>query len=103
MSQQVYSSLKFYHGTTECNWKEIQEEGILLGRRFLLNDCGQADEITRCTYLAMERDEAEHYGEVLLEVIYDPYLHPEMNNYCEGCWQVRVYEPIALEYVKRLK
>lgn len=46
--------------------------------------------------------EAKHYGEVLLEVEYDPTKNPRENNYIEGCWQFRVYEPIPLKDVKQI-
>ena len=61
----------FYHGTTEENWKRIQEEGILFGVRKLAK--------SRCTYLTTD-----------------------INNYVDGCWQCRVYEPIALTSIIEL-
>lgn len=79
----------FYHGTSEKNWKKIQES------------CQLFDGHT--TYLAIEKTEAECYGDVLLEVEYNPFEHPNMNNYSKDCWQFRVYEPIELNNVKRIK
>ena len=94
--------MTFYHGTSEENWKKIQEEGVLYGRRYIVDNEGKIiQEVSRCTYLAVEKPEAECYGDVILEVKYDP-SNSEHNNYCEGCWQVRVYEPIPLENVKRI-
>lgn len=84
----------FYHGTTEEDWKKIQEEGILFGVRKFAK--------SRCTYLATDLDEARQYGEVLLQVEYNPLEHPDMNNYVDDCWQCRVYEPIALISITEL-
>lgn len=54
----------FYHGTTKENWKRIQDEGVLFGiRKFAKN---------RATYLATDIDEAKQYGEILLQVEYNP-------------------------------
>ena len=86
--------MKFYHGTSKDNWNKIQEEGILFGKRELAK--------SRCTYLTTDINEAEQYGEVLLQVDYNPSEHPDMNNYFEGCWQLRVYEPIALASITEL-
>ena len=95
--------MTFYHGTSEDNWKTIQEEGILYGRRYVLKNDGSIDyECDRCTYLAVDLEEAECYGDVVLEVEYDPFSS-EHNNYIEDCWQVRVYEPIPIDKIKRLK
>ena len=85
--------MTFYHGTSKENWTKIQNEGILFGERRT---------ISRCTYLATEQQEAEKYGDIILQVEYDPFLHPKENNYTPDCWQIRVYEPISIEYVKRI-
>ena len=87
----------FYHGTNEETWQEIQKEGILFGRRFWGNK-----EVDRCTYLAVDIEEAKCYGDVVLEVEYDPYKHKKLNNYIEDCWQLRVYEPILITNIKRI-
>lgn len=79
----------FYHGTNQDAWNNIQNEKILFGKRNGIKH--------RATYLATDKDEAKCYGVVLLEVKYNPYEHPDMNNYCEDCWQFRVYEPIELK------
>ena len=95
--------MKFYHGTTHENWKLIQDEGVLFGRRHILDNEGKTvKEVNRCTYLATDKDEAASYGDVVLEVEYNPYAS-EHNNYMPDCWQLRVYEPIPLTNVKRLK
>lgn len=90
--------MKFYHGTTIENWKAIQKEGILFGRLLVNNK-----EISRCTYLAIEVAEAECYGDIVLEVEYDPFKNKKMNNYIDDCWQFRVYEPISIDNVKILR
>lgn len=92
----------FYHGTSKENWEIIQNEGILYGRRYITDSDGNTlKEVDRCTYLAVDKEEAQRYGEVVLEVEYDP-TNSKHNNYKEDCWQVRVYEPISLSQVKVL-
>lgn len=94
----------FYHGTSKENWNAIQKEGILFGRRFVLNNDGTIHhEVDRCTYLAVDKAEAEHYGDVVLKVDYDPFLHPKKNNYIDDCWQIRVYEPIPISKIQEVK
>ena len=96
--------MTFFHGTSEDNWKLIQEEGMLFGRRYILNDDGSiCREVDRCTYLATDIEEARHYGDIILQVEYDPHEHPKKNNYIDDCWQVRVYEPIPIENIRLIK
>jgi hypothetical protein len=83
----------FYHGTTENAWNKIQEEGFLFGVRKFAK--------SRCTYLTPDISEAKQYGEVILQVEYNPLEHPDMNNYVDGCWQLRVYEPIPLISIRK--
>lgn len=93
--------MKFYHGTSEESWVKIQEEGVLWGvRKFAAS---------RCTYLAAKPEHAIIYGAgVLLEVEYEPDNNRKdeignVHNYWdEDCWQLRVYEPIPIENIKRL-
>lgn len=103
----------FYHGTTQEAWDAIQGEGILWGRRFIVDNSGKPiKEVDRCTYLAVEKKEAEQYGDVLLKVEYNPFNSRgfirkgkrgmPLNNYIEGCWQVRVYEPIPLTDIEKI-
>lgn len=47
-----------------------------------------------CVYLAADIEEAKKHGGIIIKVEYDPGENPEMNNYVDGCWQLRVYEPI---------
>lgn len=97
----------FYHGTTQDAWKQIQQEGILFGRLIVIDNETQRRSSkynpSRCTYLTPMIEEAKCYGDVLLQVEYDPYRHPKKNNYIEDCWQFRVYEPIPLTKVKRIE
>ena len=96
--------MKFYHGTSEENWNQIQKDGCLFGYdRIFSNDRKTVLQEFRKTYLAAERVDAEKYGDVILEVEYDPYREgAQCNSFCEGCWQIRVYEPIPIENVKRI-
>lgn len=80
--------MKFYHGTNEYGWKETKEQGFLLHKR--------GKNMSPCTYLTPKIKEAEHYGNIILQVNYNPKLHPNMNNYIYGAWQIRVYEPIFM-------
>ena len=105
--------MTFYHGTSEETWNEIQEEGFLFGRRFVVDNEGNIiKEVDRCTYLAMDLKEAKCYGDVILEVEYNPYNKrgnirkvkgKPTNNYSPDSWQLRVYEPISLDNIKRIK
>ena len=100
----------FYHGTTAENWDVIQKEGMLFGRRFVVDNKGNIiKEVDRCTYLAVDYKEACCYGDIVLEVEYEPYnksgnikrdKHGPLNNYSPDSWQLRVYEPILLKDVK---
>lgn len=87
-------SIKTYHSTSKENWKKIQKENILWGIR---------NAPSRCTYLAFNmEDVSDKYGDVLLEVEFDPSKHIP-NNYDPEAWQVRVYCPIDLSFVKIIK
>ena len=92
----------FYHGTSLENWNKIKEEGILFGKRHFTLD-GVEQELSRCTYLAVDKEEAKHYGDVLLEVEYNPEEDKKNNNFIHNCWQLRVYSPIPISKVKRIK
>jgi len=95
----------FWHGCPEDAWEEIQAEGVLWGRRAVLNADGTVNneykQPSRCTYLAAKQEEARHYGTVLLRVEYEP--GEGTDNYAEGCWQLRVYSPIPLAQVQRVE
>lgn len=97
--------MKFYHGTTFEKWRKIQEEGVLFGIREMVDKNGNPSAVykpQRCTYLATTTEEAKCYGDIILEVEYDPNTHPKLNNYTVDSWQIRVYEPIPLSYIKQL-
>lgn len=87
-------NMVFYHGTTEDAWNDIYTERILFGKR---NGTKH-----RATYLTTDKEEAMCYGNVLLEVEYDPLKHPDMNNYIDDCWPFKVYEPIHITNIKRI-
>lgn len=94
----------FYHGTSKESWNAIRKEGVLYGRRFVVDDKGNIiKEVDRCTYLAVDLEEAKCYGDVVLQVEYNPFEHKEKNNYINGCWQVRVYEPIPISKIQEIK
>jgi hypothetical protein len=82
----------WYHGTSKECWKKIQAEGVLFGVRGFGAD--------RCTYLSTNIQEAQCYGEIVLQVDYDPFINSKDNNYVDGCWQIRVYEPITIDKIK---
>ncbi len=107
--------MKFYHGTTEDNWKLIKEEGILFGGDTYHQTKGKSG--YRYTYLTPDIEYVKGYGndEVLLEIEYEPsgvgVRDKEGNaidNYVFGpppgqyCWQFSVFKPISLDKVKRL-
>lgn len=93
--------MMFYHGTSSEKWMEIQTEGFLLGKRS--SGC-------RVTWLCTKRRYAEKYGNIILEVNYNPdYPNkvdekgiPVHNYFDEHCWQLRVYEPIPLNQINRV-
>jgi hypothetical protein len=80
--------LVWYHGTTNDALKKILQEGVLFGVR---------NTPSRCTYLAAELSNAKQYGDIILQVKYNPSGGD--NNYCDDCWQMRVYEPIPIKNI----
>jgi len=95
---------KAYHATTEKAWKEIQEEGVLWGRK---NQYWEGSLMSRVTWLALKKEHAR-YGkndgsgewavpEVLLEVTLP------VGKYAGDDWQIRCYEPISIDQVKRIE
>lgn len=84
----------FYHGTSMDAWNAIKKEGILFGIR--------ESTANRCTYLTPDIEEAKLYGDTVLEVKYNPYKNQNQNNYIDGCWQFRVYEPIRIDNIKQV-
>lgn len=86
--------LIFYHGTDSDTWDKIQEEGFIWGKRPYAK--------SRVTYLAVDKNEARNYGDVVLKIQYDPTTQG-INNYIDGAWQHREYEPILLDWVERIE
>lgn len=82
----------FYHGMSRADWEFTKDQGFLLHPR--------GDKMSPCVYLATSQEAAERYGEILIEVEYDPYKNPGQNNYHPDAWQCRVYERIPLSNVK---
>ena len=106
--------MTFYHGTSKESWQQIQEEGVLFGRRYVVDNEGHIiKEVDRCTYLATDIAEARQYGEVVLKVEYNPFntlgrikrdkRNLPLNNYSPDGWQLRVYEPIPLSNVELIQ
>ena len=85
------TAMKFYHWTTKENREKIKSEWVLRWVREVewLNPW-------RCTYLAVDKEEAKQYWDIVLEVEYNPRENGRYNNYQNWCWQVRVYEPIPI-------
>ena len=92
--------MKFYHGTSYDNWNQIQDEGILYGKTY--DSQGNLTNY-RCTHLAFNAEVAENYGDVLLEVEYDPTINPFKNTYSySNGYMIRVEEAIPFENVTYL-
>jgi len=97
--------MKFYHRTTEENWKKIQAEGVLWG----IPTPRRGHTSYRYTYLSPEPF-PKSFGVVLLEVEYEPKgIGSHVDNYGfdppEGmvCWQFSVFVPISVDRVKRIE
>ena len=100
----------FYHGTSEEKWKLIQEEGVLWGYNIYEDENGKPYKSYRYTYLTPDIDVAKRFGNVLLEVEYEPVGvdGTKTDNYGfnpppgMNCWQFSVFVPIDLKFVKRI-
>lgn len=95
----------FYHGTSKENWEKIKKEGVLWGGWNWHRTKGK--EGYRHTYLTPEIDVARAYGEIILEVQYNPVGSGKgKDNYGfnppkgQTCWQFAVFVPIDIKYVK---
>jgi len=110
--------MKCYHGTSIEKWNLIQEDGQLWGYNIYKNPDGSEYRSYRYTYLSPEIKIAEEYGDVILEIDYEPVGvdGTETDNFCfdydipmdelkKGayCWQFSVFIPISLDKVKRIK
>lgn len=98
-------SMIFYHGTSCENWRKIQEEGVLWGGDTWHKTGGRKG--YRYTYLTPEKQVAKKYGNVLLEIEYEPKgAGSGIDNYGFNpppgmtCWQFSVFIPIELKKVK---
>ena len=83
--------ITWYHATDQQAFDKIKQEGVLWGIR---------NAPSRCTYLGDSLNNVIGYGTIILQVHYDPTINPKENNYKEGCWQMRVYEPIPKKNIK---
>lgn len=95
--------MNFYHGTNKFGLAETEKQGFLLHKRVVLDKDGNLSKMYKpdpCVYLTDDLKIAKQYGEIIIEVDYDPFKNPRMNNYCDNCWQFRVYEPIKNWKVK---
>ena len=108
--------MKFYHGTSKENWIKILNEGVLWGYNMYKNSDGTEYMGYRYTYLTPCIEIACKYGNVVLEIEYEPVgvNGQAIDNYCfeheipeeerkKGaiCWQFSVFIPIDLKNVKR--
>lgn len=87
--------MKYYHGITLKAYIQMLEDECLFGRTST-NICG-------CIYLTVDEKKAEEYGEIILEVEYDPSLNEKQNDYWDKRCQLRVYESIPIENIKTLR
>lgn len=83
--------MRIFHGTTEENFEKILREKVIWSVR---------DAPSRCTYFATSLEEARQYGDFVFEVEYEPKSLTD--NYCEGCWQLRIYDPIPIHMWREL-
>ena len=93
--------MKFFHGTTEANWEKIQKEGVLWGGDSWHKTNGK--EGYRYTYLTPDIKVARMFGNVMLEVEYEPVGNRNgIDNYGfdpppgMSCWQFSVFVPISI-------
>jgi hypothetical protein len=99
--------MKFYHGTTEKVWKLVQKEGVLWGYNMHKEPDGTTRRGYRYTYLTPEINVAKGYGDVILEIEYEP-VGKGIDNYGfdppegETCWQFSVFVPIGIDKIKRI-
>lgn len=122
--------MKFYHSTRENVWAEIQKDGVLWGCPRLWDNytgedpeqvigkklSGKTSTDYRYTYLSPDLGWS-HFGEVLLEVEYEPegvgnrdendkpidnFGWDEEHTKDGYCWQFSVFKPIPLSNVKRV-
>jgi len=108
---------KFYHGTSKENWQKILKEGVLWGYNTYKNGDGTKYMGYRYTYLTPCIEIARKFGNIILEVEYNPVGIDgnRIDNYCFEdkipeeerrrraiCWQFSVFVPIPLKNVRKL-
>lgn len=76
--------MKFYHGTSKENWNKILNEGVLWGYNMHKNSDGTEYMGYRYTYLTPCIEIASKYGNVVLEIEYEPVgvNGQTIDNYC---------------------
>lgn len=84
----------WYHGTSKRAWQRIRKEGALWG----VHKNG-----SRFTYLALEKEEADCYGDITLKVEYDAVEDIRDNNFYPDCLEVKVINPIKISKIKRIR
>ena len=90
--------MKFYHGTTQEYWNEIQKEGVLWGSK---NCYWYGNKVDRVTWFAKNIKDAGIYNDrgltklpcVILEVDF-----PNIKSWDN--WQMVSYNPIPLNRIK---
>ncbi len=100
--------MKFYHGTSRNNWEKIKKERVLWGIPTVFCHMGY---IRRYTYLTPYTEVAQKYGEVSLEIEYEPVGVDGrgIDNYGfdpppgQTCWQFSVFIPIPIKNMKIYK
>jgi len=83
----------WYHGTTKEAFKKIQRDKVLWG----VQPNGK-----RFTYLCLDKEEADAYGEITLRVDYDPVMDLDNNNFNPDSLDMKVTSPIPVTSVKRI-
>lgn len=109
--------MKFYHGTTFDKWELIKKEGVLWGYNTYKNPDGSEYKGYRYTYLTPHIQIAKKFGDIILEVEYEPVgiNGKGIDNYCfdhqipkeelekgATCWQFSVFVPISIENIKKI-
>ena len=80
----------WYHGTSKECWDKIQAEGVLFGVRGF--------GASRCTYLAADIQEAKCYGEIVLQVDYDPFINSKEQDLAKAKWYTDYYMKLYRKY-----
>lgn len=96
--------MRFFHGTNQESWLKIQQEGVLWGGDTWHKTGGKQG--YRYTYLTPEIEIAKEYGDVILEIEYEPKgVGSHIDNYGFDpppgmtCWQFSVFVPIGIKRI----